>query len=390
LTDKLVSDSDPRPEELAILARARELFGHPENPASKKRFLDAIKKRCQTLDIPPAKFLNLLEAQPDQQWPELWSWWGRGAEDGFFKYQAQLEALGRIILEWAPYAPRRQLKVLSVEAGAGYEAVSLVMLLLGLGLAAKGWEISVLGLDLCPSLVIQAKEANYPRDSLLPLPSDLVRRYFTPRAGGWHFKDQGRRHLRFFNLNIHRLAHIPEDLSDCDFILARGLSFDIPDQETVLLFDRLKPFMAQECLILTAPGEFWPKSDEFYLEERDGVTYYRRTQDKLSAGPRSRKKAGINARRRPRPQTGARGQSLRWAAEEKLAAGPEEARLIVTELIHEEMDQGFLNPESVRLMEKVLSALERPNLAEAAARVLGYLAPGPDNGQQSLSLKDLP
>jgi chemotaxis methyl-accepting protein methylase len=315
------------------------------------------------LGLTRAEFRNLLD-HSQNEWLEIWNVWALSQEDGFFRHSVQLEALGRIVQEWAPFAPARRLKVLSLGAGAGYEACSLAMALLGLGLTAKGWELAIHGLELVPDLASEARAAIYPGESLDLLPRDLRRRYFRPRAGGWRF--EASLVSRGYAIgNPHRLENPPESLLGADLVVARGLSWDSPDEAVGRMVERLAPLFGPECLLLTAPGEFWPCLPDFSLEIRDGVTYYRRSAGRYA--PKLGKRAFWPE---PPAQPRAQVQSLAWATEEKLAEGqPEAARDLAVELIHEEAADGYLRPESLGLIEKAELALGRPLAAQVVAEV---------------------
>jgi chemotaxis methyl-accepting protein methylase len=360
----------------------------------------ATEKRRDLLSLTSAEYLNLLDKRSpnsspaDKEWLELWNLWSRGQEESFFRYPAQLETLGRVILEGAPYASVRRLKIVSLNCGAGYETRSLAMMALGLGLKAKGWEILIVGLDLAPYLTQLAKEGIFPLDSLDNLPRELGHRYFEPRSGGWHFKE-GLVRFRHEASNIFHWAETPDYLLEADVVLARGLSWDVADARLPDLARVVKEILAEEGLLLTGPGEFWPGLEDLVLEEREGVVYYRQT-----AG-RHRPKVRPKARATPEPPAPTPPMlSLKWAAEAKLdpstadklaqldqnelseteekatesknpeSARPkpmalEEARELIGELAHLEAQNGYLRPETLRLMARVEEALERP-LARSA------------------------
>jgi chemotaxis methyl-accepting protein methylase len=329
------------------------------------RFLEAAQERRRRLGVTPAQSWNLLD-KGLTEWLEIWNLAAKGLEAGFFQWPAQLDALIEVIQEWAPFAPKRRLKVLSLNSGAGYEAASLAMALLSSGLKAKGWEIVIYGLEMIPDLVKEAKLAIYSPASLAPLPKELSRRFFVPRSGGFHF-EAAVSDYRHFNLNPARLENPPEELWAADLIVARGLTWDALDQELTSWPQRLKPLFGPDCFLLTAPGEFWPGLTDFYLEERDGVTYYRRDTGRPVG--RLGKKPYQKESPSPEPQI----QSLRWLVEEKLAEDPALARETAVELIHEEALEGYLRPESLANIARIEEALGRSAALKAVREVLNSL-----------------
>jgi chemotaxis methyl-accepting protein methylase len=404
---------DPESFDQSLIERAQRLFGRPGGVSSQARFCLAAEKRRELLDLTLAEYQNLLDIDPhlerdqlerpsDQEerldikdhkdprgqrlqkydgareWLEIWNLWGQELEERFFRHPAQLDVLAQIVQEWVPFAPARRLKILVLGSGKGYEACSLAIAFFGLGLKAKGWEIFIQGLELVPNLVAAAKAAIFPALSLEGLPRDLTRRFFEPRAGGWHFRE-GIARFQHETLNIHRLAEPPEYLWGADVILARGLAWDTPDDELVNLAGKVKSLLAEDSLLLTGPGEFWPGLEDLALEERDGVTYYRQSTGRHRPKPGQK----IKTLKTP-PDSTPRMLSLQWAAEEKLSpAGPalatpqalEAARELLVELIHEEAAAGYLRPASLRLIAEVEEALNRPQAAAATREVVNFLQP---------------
>ncbi|MDR1395480.1 MAG: hypothetical protein LBK52_04850 [Deltaproteobacteria bacterium] len=364
-------------EEQSLLADAQERFGWPASPRPAWQFLAAARKRRSLFRLTPAKYHNFA-ARSAHEWLEIYNLLAQYRDDGFYRYPAQLEVLGQIIRQNSAHAVQRTLKILCLSPGAGYEACTLAMMLSGLGLEAKGWDMEVHCLEMTPVLHRQILEANYPRESLRPLPAEMVRRFFTPRAGGWHFREQAGKFIRPWQLNIHRLDEVPADIPKADIIAARGLTWDTPDSGIRPLVAKIRRQMKEECLVLTAPGEFWPDLDDFSLEERDGVIYFRRTFQKGGPGSPAKKPPRKNPRPPAAVRLGVRSQSLRWSAEEKLSLNPEEARLLAAELIDEESSERFFNPKSLALMLQAEEGLGRKQAAGVLREVLAGL--GFDSG----------
>jgi chemotaxis methyl-accepting protein methylase len=373
LESNLESDlqSALEPEESEILREAQALFGRPDSPESIKKFLASYEKRRQRLDMAPAKFFNLVCSSPSE-WQEIWNLWQAAQDYGFFAYPAQLEVLGQIIQESSPYAPERRLKILVLNGGA-YEAASAAMLVYGLGLTAKGWEIIIDDLEMVTGAVRAAETGNFTKDALMPLPGDLVRRFFTPRAGEWHFKDLSSFQLNYWPINILRLDQVPDQIKGASVVLARGLSWDMPESEIAQLVSNVRSLMGEEALLLTNPGEFWPQMDDFSLEERVGVIYYRRSLIKPQPGVKRR--TGVRKNPPPSKEEGEgklspKSLSLKWSAEEKMDAQPEEARLLAAEFLHEEALLGRFDRSGLELMAEIEKALGRLGAAKTILEVL--------------------
>ncbi|MDR2946368.1 MAG: hypothetical protein LBV79_06455, partial [Candidatus Adiutrix sp.] len=148
----------------------------------------------------------------------------------------------------------------------------------------------------------------------------------------------------------------------------------------------------RECLaptgfVFTAPGEFLPdEAGELHLEERGGVTYYRRGLRKVKANPPHRSKkqrAGRDAV--PRPETLAeadaalprRERDLLSAAADELAANrPEAALALVKEAMFNALDDNRPSPVAWAMAAEIEFALGRPETAEAINEALHGLMAG--------------
>jgi hypothetical protein len=199
------------------------------------------------------------------------------------------------------------------------------------------------------------------------LTKETIRRFFRPRASGWRFQ-AAYGTLRYEAFNPHRLEDPPDRLLKADAVLARGLSWDAPDDLLGAMVRRLEPLFGEECVILTGPGEFWPELSDFNLEVRDGVSYYRKPGRVKEPRP-AKKPHSLTV-----PfSTPSNIKSLFWLAEEKLLVDPEAARELAAELIHEEALLGYINPDSLEVAQKAEMALNRPNAAAAAAETIAQI-----------------
>ncbi|MDR0550287.1 MAG: hypothetical protein LBI10_12905 [Deltaproteobacteria bacterium] len=361
------STVSPNEAKEAILALAIELFGRPGGVLSQERFWLAAKERRLSYDYSPGQYHNLLDQSP-KEWLEIWNLWAKSLESQFFQYPAQLKVLGDLVAEWALFAPERRLKVLVLGSGDGREAASVAMTLASLGLKAKGWAITIYGLELIPKLLATAKAGLYGGEALTFVPKEMARRFFRARGGAWRFQTN-LDSLVYLGLNPHRLEAPPPEILGADVVVARGLTNDSPDAGVAIMVERLKPVFNEECLILTAPGEFWPNLSDFNLEAREGVTYYHRLAKRSNPKPLKKKTPIFAAPSSLSPPL----QSLFWLAEDKLGAAPAEAKVVATELIHEEALLGYLNPDSIELIVRAETELNRPHMARVTAEVLAFL-----------------
>jgi chemotaxis methyl-accepting protein methylase len=340
--------------------------------------LGAAEARLKKLDTTMAKFVARLRREPSE-WDELWCLYDQDAPDSFFRYPAQFETLGHLISEKAALASERTLRVLSVGARRGHEACSLAMLLSASGLSGKGWKIRIDGLDMSAKLVRLAREAKFTGEDLAFLEPSAARKWFEPRSGAWRFRTALAPEMEFFQANPMEIESGPlASLEGAyDVILARGLAFDCPDSLVWRLARNISSLLAQEGLLLTAPGELWPPAPDVWLEERDGVAYLRKSQAKTKANvffqPKKAPSRGQGPREAPAEKAFGGDKALASLAgkfHELLGPDPDEARETAVEFLSREMESGQTTPGAFRLM---LMVEERLGRAKAVERLRAFL-----------------
>lgn len=355
---------------------AQSLFGVAYTPRGRQKLLEAVLARQARLRLKTlAEYGGLLRRAPEE-WARLWPA-ALAAEGAFFRPAAQYEVARDLMSEWAIMAPERTLRVLSLGSGPGFETVSLAIMLEETGLRAKNWQVEIYGLDLNPDAVTQAENAVFTASDLEWLSEAQARKWFSPRAGGFHFKTELAVPTRLEAGNAYQIENWPFAglAGTFNLIFCREMTFEAPPQAARQLAHILRQALAPSGFIFTAPGEFLPDSSgELVLEERSGVTYYRRgvTRFKANRRPQPQKKeTGASQAANvaePRPPLPAREQQLLAAAENALAAGrPESARDLVNETMLSALDQNLSSPMAWALIARIEEALGRPDTAQAAA-----------------------
>jgi len=172
-------------EPLAKAAQTR--FGLAGTPESSRRLLTAMKKRQERLGLSSLSEYGALLRREPGEWSRLWplALSGSGA---FLRPAAQFEVARELLLEWAIMAPERTLRVLSLGCGPGFETTSLAITLDETGLKSKNWQVDIYGLDLNPEAALQAENAVFSSADLDWLTEAQRKKWFSPRAGGFHFK----------------------------------------------------------------------------------------------------------------------------------------------------------------------------------------------------------
>jgi len=283
-------DLDVIPAGLAAEAGSR--FGAAFTPRGSARLLAAARARRDHLGLADLDaYWAALRTGPGE-WDCLWP---LALHDGgaFLHPAPQFEVAGAVLREWAVGAPERALRVLALGCGA-FETISLAITLEEAGLRHKNWRVEICGLDLNPLALARAEAGLFSPEELLSLSSGQRQKWFAPRTGGLAFKAALAPPITLAKANAYEPETWPSP-SSFDLIFCRGLTFEAPPEAPGRLAEILLAALAPTGFIFTAPGEFLPDvSGDVLLEERAGVTWYRR-------GPRRAKANRFHQPRRPKP-----------------------------------------------------------------------------------------
>ena len=217
------------------------------------------------------------------------------------------------------------------------------------GFRHKNWQVEICGLDLNPEAAARARAGFFRLEEVSGLTPGRRRKWFEPRAGGLVFKAALAPPVTLAEGNAYEPETWPW-AGPFDLIFCRGLTFEAPPEAPGRLAEILLAALAPAGFIFTAPGEFLPDvSGNLLLEERAGVTWYRRGLGRAKANrfhqPRRMKKEAGEAG--PAPPEGPADSALKPAefklaeAERLLASGrPDEARDLAGEALLAFMAQG--------------------------------------------------
>jgi len=313
----------------ALAAEAGRCFGAAFTPRGSDRLLAAALARQEKLGLAGlAAYGESLRADPGE-WSRLWP---LALPDGgaFFQPAPQFEAAGAVLREWAVGAPERTLRVLALGCGA-FETISLAILLEEAGFRHKNWRVEICGLDLNPEAAARA-EAGFFRPREVSMTPARRQKWFVPRAGGLVFKAALAPPVTLAEGNAYAPETWPWPAASFDLIFCRGLTFEAPPEAPGRLAEILLAALAPDGFLFTAPGEFLPDvSGDLRLEERAGVTWYRRGFRRVKANlfhqPRRAKKEAEPAREAGAAEGVLPAEGAILEAERLLAAGrPDEAR----------------------------------------------------------------
>ncbi len=348
-------------EELISCAQTR--FGLAWSPRVRRQLLEALDCQRQKSSLSWAGYAAAL-ASDDGLWARLWPQ-ALAHEGSFLRPYTQFEVLEERLDRWAVMACQRRLRVLSAGCGPGFEPFSLAMALESCGLRAKNWEVDIYGVDINPQAISQAQTALFSSEDLDYLPEGARRKWFTARAGGFHFRLDLAPSFHWAQGNVYEPETWPWPLEPFDLIFCRGLASDAPPDRLSLLAQLLAQLLSDSGFIFTAPGEFLPlEAKGLFLEECRGVPYYHRSAEKLKVKRRPRRKGGraeldLENERALTPLT-IRDKALLEAAEADLQAGRlEKCRDFLDELMLSLMERGRSAPEAWALLARLEEALGR-------------------------------
>jgi len=185
--------------------------------------------RCRALEYRhPRQYLALL-AHPaslaaQQEWQQLADLITTG-ESYFFRDQGQIKVLRETILPHliGRHQGDRTLRILSAGCSTGEEIYSIAILLKELIPDPDRWQLHLVGYDLSPQAIAQARAGVYGRWSFRGMDLTLQRRYFQETPQGWVLNEELRQGVRFRCVNL--LAQEEYDLlpASVDLIICRNV-----------------------------------------------------------------------------------------------------------------------------------------------------------------------
>jgi chemotaxis protein methyltransferase CheR len=141
----------------------------------------------------------------------------------------------------------RTLKIWSAACSCGMETYTIAMVLDDMLRSGSTFKFRILGTDICTSVLDDAAEGIYTRETIAPVPPDMARRYFLsskdPASSEVRVIPELRRSVAFMRMNLMDQVY-PVD-RDVDIIFCRNvlIYFDKPTQIQVVerLCDHLRP-----------------------------------------------------------------------------------------------------------------------------------------------------
>jgi chemotaxis protein methyltransferase CheR len=204
-------------------------------------------------------------------------------ETYFFRHPAQLDAFRDVALpdRMRARGTSRQLRIASLGCSTGEEPYSLAILVDDV--RRRGWDVTVLGVDLDPAALERARRARYTAWSLRETPPDVQRRWFRSDGDERILDDRIRGAVRFVQANL--AAPEPElwRAESYDVVFCRNVLMYFEPQAMVAVVDRItRALVPGGYLFLGHAETLRGLSTEFHLHHTQGTFYYQR-HDRLGA-----------------------------------------------------------------------------------------------------------
>lgn len=157
-------------------------------------------------------------------------------ETFFFRDHHPFEALRKTILPQLiqARAASRRISIWCAACSTGQEPYSIAMLLREHFPQLASWKVSILGTDISPRVLEQARKGVYSQVEVnRGLPAIYLVKHFTQNGGGWVLREEIRKSVEFRELN---LIQPWGSLGTFDLVFIRNvlIYFDVPTKQGIL------------------------------------------------------------------------------------------------------------------------------------------------------------
>ena len=172
---------------------------------------------------------------------------------------------GQLMLE-------KRLRIWCAGCSTGKEAYSIAMALKHMGDIWQGWRISIIGTDVSPIAIEEAKRGRYTQMEMqrgLAI-NDLLR-WFTPTGDTWQIKDEIREMVSFYPDNLLEPRAISGEF---DLILCRNVLFYFPEDKRRVAAERIARHAHAGTYLVLGAGETLVGHDSCFTPRRDHRCIY--------------------------------------------------------------------------------------------------------------------
>ncbi|SHM74811.1 chemotaxis protein methyltransferase CheR [Caldanaerovirga acetigignens] len=164
----------------------------------------------------------------------------------FFRNPAQWQVLEKEILPHLT-SNKKTLKVWSSACASGEEAYSLALLFEKINYN----KVEILATDIDDEALKAARLGIYSEKSLVNVPEDLKRKYFTVKEGQYEIKDEIKRKVKFKNLNLLE----DEFPANCHLILCRNVMIYFTEEAKDKLYRKFYNSLADDGIFFVGNTE---------------------------------------------------------------------------------------------------------------------------------------
>ncbi|MDJ1181792.1 CheR family methyltransferase [Roseofilum casamattae] len=223
---------------LLLLEQFIDLINHKTGlavrPSERNTLADNIQQRTEQLQLGSvSQYYQLLSSDSStsrQEWDDFINLLAIG-ESYFFRDRGQMNLLRHHLLPESIVRAREvssnrpSLKIWSAGCSTGEEAYSLAILLVQLIPDWKRWQIQILGTDINPFAIAQARVATYKKWSFRDVDARIQQEYFTENRGLWTLRADVRKLVNFKvdNLYSNSQGLQIEEGFEWDLILCRNV-----------------------------------------------------------------------------------------------------------------------------------------------------------------------
>ncbi len=175
---------------------------------------------------------------------------------------------------------RRQLRLLSAGCASGEEAYSLAILLKEQFPEVAGWDLSIVGVDLNPTMLAKARAARYSPWSLRETAEEMRTRCFRREGADFLLDESFRRIVSFeeWNLAVEDAAHWA--VEQFDIIFCRNvMMYMVPDAMRAVVARLTRALAPAGFLFLSHAETLRGLSRDFHLQHTHDTFYYQKREE---------------------------------------------------------------------------------------------------------------
>ncbi len=205
-------------------------------------------------------------------------------ESSFFRDLAVFRALETTVLpRLREQAREKKLRIWCAGVSTGKEAYSIAMTLKHMGDAWDGWRISILGTDVSPIAIEEARRGRYTQMEMQRglAVNDLLR-WFTPSGENWQIRDEIRDMVSFHTDNLLEPRAVTGEF---DLILCRNVLFYFQDAKRQTACQQLVRHARKGSYLVLGAGETLVGHDTCFTPCRNIGSIYKHGAEDLCSAP---------------------------------------------------------------------------------------------------------